>query len=65
MVQFNIAVRILDFLKDNVKANIKNPDRSQASFNSDEQIYEVKGDLDNDMASIIELSLMLLSNVSV
>ena len=69
MVEFNVAVRILDFLKDNVKADLKTPSQSSASFNQNDQVYEVqqqeKSALDDDMASIIELSLMLLSNLSV
>jgi hypothetical protein len=43
MIKFNVAIRVLDFLKDNVKIDMKVPDKTSANFIAWDKVYEIKG----------------------
>ena len=42
LIELNTGVRVLEFLKENVKINLISPEKAQAEFNETEMIYEIK-----------------------
>ncbi len=63
MVNFNVAVRVIDFLKENVKPDMSAPAKTHAELNKDDKVYEIKG-LSIMTCQSIEYLIMLLSNIT-
>ena len=47
LVKLNVAGRVFDFLKENVKMNMKSqkPSESPVAFNEEEKVYEIRNRL--------------------
>lgn len=63
MVEFNVAVRVIDFLKENVKPDMSAPPKTHAEMNKEDKVYEIKG-LSIKTCHSIEYLIMLLSNIT-
>lgn len=61
LINLNVASRVLDFLKENVTMNMKNPESTKAHLSEEEQAYVIKKDFSDNY---IEFFIMLLTNVT-
>lgn len=66
LVHLNVAGRIFDFLKENVKMDMKANVSTHVAYDDKEQVYEIRNKTKKaDAYEDIELCLMLLTNVSI
>lgn len=56
---------MFDYLKENVKMDMKAPGKTRADFIEEDNVYLIKDAGGNDISHSIELLVMLLSNVSI
>ena len=62
LIDLNVGVRVFDFLKENVKMDMKASEKTGAYFNELDNAYLIRDNSQNDS---IEFLLMLLSNVTI
>jgi hypothetical protein len=65
LITLNVSVRVFDYLKENVKMDMKAPEKTKADFIEDDNAYVVRDAAGADITHSIELLIMLLSNVTI
>ena len=65
LITLNVSTRVFDFLKANVKMDMKSPDKTSAHFLEDDNAYVIRDSANQDITAAIEYLLMLLSNVTI
>lgn len=50
----NVSVRVFDFLKENVKMDMKSPETTTAKYLDDDNAYVIKDSSDQDVTAALE-----------
>ena len=61
----NVGIRVFDFLKENVKMDMKAEERTSAQFNEDDNAYLIRDASNEEVPTAIEYLIMLLSNITI
>eukprot|EP00347_Sterkiella_histriomuscorum_P020667 403336931 len=65
LIKLNVAGRVFDFLKENVKMDMKADEKTSAQFLENDNAYIIRDATDNEVPTAIEYLIMLLSNITV
>ncbi|CDW79364.1 duf383 domain containing protein [Stylonychia lemnae] len=65
LISLNVSTRVFDFLKTNVKMDMKSPEQTSAHFLEDDNAYVIRDSSNQDISQAIEQLLMMLSNVTI